>query len=339
MAAIGDSITASDYNSVRARINAVTAGYYLSNYPGLNTVSEGTLIDDAHFDTLEQAITYLYLHQNGTDPGITQNDAGDAILAGDGDGGSITSGIEDYIAVLDDVEAGTANHAANQFTQTGTAGKATSTTTWGGSTSWEGPETFTNNEGNISAGPDDLRVGLNENGRIEITWTINFGTTTKYNGFFELGGNLTFKARLGNSSGTVYTSEPSQAKRAWWYNHLNVANPINYVMDKAVLDAVTTSYVNVINKSDSDDATYNVNNTQLAIRKNSAGTSFDLRLRCNDWDVAEVYWPGTPVDENVNGSVITWVDMKRITASTNAYVNTDGFQPTITNAGYTVVDI
>jgi hypothetical protein len=328
MAAVGDSVTASDYNNIRGRINTVTNGYYLPGYPGLNSVNEGDTIDDAHFDTLEQAITYLYLHQNGTDPGLTQSNAGDTILAGDGAGGTITRGYEDYSATLTDVEGGTANHAANQYTQTGTAGRAISTTAWGGGAA--------TNEG--GAASDPLQSD-NAKGRLQITWTLDFGSTSNYNSFFALDCNIVVYARLGNSGGTIYTSDPGEAKRNWWYNHLNVVNPIALVINKAVLDAATTSYVDILTKSDSDDATYNMNRSYIALNRNAAATSFNLRMRFEDLDVAADTWPNLPIDEDVNASVITWCDMKKISSSQNAYVNTDNSQPSITNGGYTVVDI
>lgn len=348
----GFEATASGYNDLRTRVitlcqNIGVTLAFIEVYLGESFPAKvaGDTITNQDYDKLFLVIYWLRVHQFGTpDVGLpasadnSQWNDGDPILAGDGyefndDGQAIgpnstTKGFNDLLEAVLEAEGQQANVAPNQLSVTNASSGSsadTSTPTWGGGT-----------DGSIvdGAAGDEL-AGDNSRGMIERTFDINFADTTARDRFFAMGGAATFYVRLTDSNGVPYTSNPGGAKANWWYNHLNVDNPISFKVTEDLLSVLSTSYVQVQEKQESDDALYSMNRTRVYLKKNAANTSVSVRVRCYDYDRSVASWPDEPRDEDVGQRVATWVSLTRITGATNPLFNTVGANPSIVANSWT----
>lgn len=347
------TITAADYNDIRTRLLTVCSTYgldstlintYLGSLGNFNAVASGNTIDDNHWDRIFAVLYWLRVHQEGSaDPGLptsqpsgTEYGEGDPIKAGDGylyDSNGIPiapnetlpedRGYNDLLAVLEEAEGKAGVHAATQFQSPVTQGTAadTSTTNWGG-----GTYTFADDE---TTG--DQRASDNDRGKITREFNVTFPSSATRDRFFAMGGEVYFYVRMTNSNGVPLTSTPSGAKAAWWYNHLNVNNPLDFSLGSSIFSLLTTSYQQFRLKTESSDSLYEVNNTAVELKKNSANTTVTVRITCFDNDRALTEWPDEPVDESVGQRVASWVGLKNITSGTNPLFNTVGCIPSVTN--------
>lgn len=347
--AIGDSITAAQYNDLRTRIINLAAKFgvtttmintYLGALGNLDAVTAGSTLNNVHYDRIFAVYYWLRVHQLGyadlglptSQPSGAEYAEGDPILAGDGytfDGdGEIegprdtTTGYNDILFSLEIAEGQDGVHAVNQFTTPASSATAAdvSTTVWGGGT-----------DGDAGTTIGDQQAGDNSRGRISREFSITWSTTANRDRFFLMGGEVIVSVRLANSSGVPYTSSLTQAKRNWWYNHLNVNNPIDFKFSKQIFDALTTSYVQYQLKLDSTNSLYEMNQTKVELKRNAANTQVSMKVTCSDYDRSLKTWPDDPRDEDVNAGVASWVGLKTITAATNPLFNTVGAIPVITN--------
>jgi hypothetical protein len=348
----GFEATASGYNDLRSRVltlcqNIGVTLAFIEVYLGETFPAKvaGDTITNQDYDKLFLVLYWLRVHQNGTaDIGIptsadnSQWNEGDPIIAGDGyeysDEGqpiganATTKGFNDVLEAVLEAEGQGDSYATNQLSVTNASSGSsadTSTPTWGGGT----------NDTNTGGSIGDELAGDNSRGMIERVFDINFADSTARDRFFAMGGAATFYVRLTNSNGVPFSSNPGGAKANWWYNHLNVDNPISFKITKDLLAALTTSYIQVQEKQESDDALYSMNRTRVYLKKNAADTSVSVRVRCYDYDRALTSWPNNPNDEDVGERVATWVSLTRITGATNPLFNTVGANPSIVATDWT----
>lgn len=348
--AVGDEITAAHYNDLRTRIIALAGTYgvtttmintYLGAEGSFDAVTAGETLNNVHFDKAFAIYYWLRVHQLGSadvglptnQPSFTEYNEGDAILAGDGyvydENGEISgprdtiTGYNDLQLSLEIAEGMAGVHAANQFTNPATSAQAgdVSPTDWGGGTNVEV----------VGGAPGDQQAGDNARGRISREFSITFSSTANRDRFFNMGGELIFSVRLTNSSGVPYTSPRTQAKRNWWYNHLNVSNPIDFRVDRSIFNVLGTGYTQFVLKLDSTNTLYEMNQTKVELKRNAANTVITAKVTCSDYDRSLKDWPDDPRDENVNAGVASWVSVKTVTAGTNPLFNTVGANPSVTN--------
>lgn len=342
----GFEATAAQYNDLRSRVlvlcqNIGVTLAFIEVYLGETFPAKvaGDKITNQDYDKFFLVLYWLRVHQSGqADVGLpssadnAQWNEGDAILAGDGyefndDGQAIgpnttTKGFNDLLEALLEAEGQTTNVASNQLSVlNATSGNSadTSTTDWGGGT----------NGTNAGGSPGDELAGDNSRGMIERTFDISFTDTTNRDRFFAMGGSATFYVRLTDSNGVPFSSNPGGAKANWWYNHLNVDNPVSFTVSQDIINILTTSYTQIQEKQESDDALYSMNRTRIYLKKNAANTVISVRVRCYDYDRALTSWPNNPNDEDVGQRVATWVSLTRITGATNPLFNTVGANPSI----------
>lgn len=354
----GNTASAAHYNNLRTRvinaasdfgIDLATIEVYLGTTIPAKTAGE--TISNEDYDKLFLVVYWLRIHQTGSaDVGLpSQGDnfqwnAGDAILAGDGyefgtpgvsqpsGPGATSTGNNDLEESIFEAENTIGTHAANQFSLTNsTSGSSadTSTPTWGGGT----------NPSTGGGGIGDTLAGDNSRGMIQRNFSIDFSSAADRDSFFKLGGEVIFYVRLTNSNGVPFTSNPGGSKANWWYRHLNVDNPISFKCTNTIFNSLTTSYQQIFEKTDSNNALYAMNRTRLLMRKNAANTSIDVRVRCYDYDRSISNWPDAPRDEDVGQRVATYVSLKRISASANPLFNTVGKNPTISATAWTTNSI
>lgn len=343
---IGNTATAAQYNDLRTRIINAAAQFGISLatievYLGTSMPAKvaGDAISNEDWDKLYVIVYWLRFHQKGVvDPGLPpggdffQWNQGEPILAGDGYEYSVAEGVpvgaletdkgyNDISEAIYEAENTPSTHAANQFTLVGANGTSadTSTPTWGGGT----------NGSTAGGSAGDQLAGDNSRGMIERTFSVTWSSVTARDTFFALGGEATFFVRMTNSNGVPLTSAPSGTKANWWYTHLNVDNPISFILAGNIFDVLTTSYQQFQEKTDSNNALYSMNRTRISLRKNSANTRVDVKVQCFDYDRAITEWPDAPVDEDVGQRVATYVSLKQINASTNPLFNTVGSNPSI----------
>ena len=349
---LGTNITAAQYNDLRTRMINVAATYgitqaLIESYLGTTwpAVTAGSVVNNTHWDKLFLVIYWCRVHQtNAPDVGLpavannAQWNSGEPIYSGDGyeydangvpigpgngDGSQVgpDKGYNDLEEAVLECENAAYTHAAGQFSSPASSATAadTSTTAWGGGT----------NASNLDGSVGLELAGDNSIGQIRREFDITFSNTTVRDRFFALGGSISVYVRMTNSNGVPLTSDPGTAKANWWYNHLNVADPINLEISKQIFDVLTTSYQTFILKSDSDDTTYNMNRTTVEVKKNAGNTTISFRIICADNDRSLKSWPDEPRDENVGQRVSSWVGIKNITGATNPLFNTVGCIPSV----------
>lgn len=345
---LGQGITAAQYNDLRTRMLAVCTDYGLTqaqieSYLGTTWPAKtaGSSISNTDWDKLFLVIYWCRVHQtNAADVGLPQtadnNQFTNAtpIQAGDGyeyntttgepigpgpDG--LDKGYNDLEEAVQLCEEFSLTHAAGQFTDGASQATSadTSSTAWGGGV----------NDSNLGGSPGFELVGDNSLGQIRREFDITFTNSTARDKFFAMGGEVTMYARLTNAQGVPFTSDPGGAKANWWYNHLNVSNPINFVINKQLFDVLTTSYQSVIQKFDSDDNTYQLNTTKLEMKRNANNNVISVKIVCADNDRSSKQWPDEPRDENVGQRVATWCAIKTIAGATNPLFNTIGTIPSV----------
>lgn len=345
---VGQGITAAAYNDLRTRMLAVCSDYGLTqaiieSYLGTTWPAKtaGSTISNTDWDKLFLVIYWCRVHQtNAPDVGIPQTadfaqfTDGTAIQAGDGYEYDVNTGIpsgpgpdgldrgyNDLEEAVQLCEEFSLTHAPGQFTDG--ANQATSADT--SSTAWGGGV----NDSNLDGSPGFELVGDNSLGQIRREFDIVFTNSTTRDRFFAMGGEVTVYARLTNSNGVPFTSDPGGAKANWWYNHLNVANPINLIINKQLFDVLSTSYQSVIQKFDSDDNTYQLNTTVVEMKRNASNNIISVKIVCADNDRSSKQWPDEPRDENVGQRVATWCSIKTIAGATNPLFNTIGSLPSV----------
>ena len=121
MAVVGGTISATDYNTVQSRITTIMSTDYGQSLQS-GQVSVGDVVTDDVMDSLRTDITKAYVHQAGSNPTITDVDAGDTILAAD---------INNYATLMTTVETNKFNVGSGQSTiEAGT--QSSRTTAWNG---------------------------------------------------------------------------------------------------------------------------------------------------------------------------------------------------------------
>ena len=348
----GNTASAGHYNDLRTRVINVASSFgidlaTIEVYLGttLPAKTAGESISNEDYDKLFLVVYWIRVHQTGSAdvglPGQANNsqwNTGDAILAGDGYAygntpvpsgpGATSTGNNDLEEALFQAENTLATHAANQFSLTSSSGGTsadTSTATWGGGT----------DDSPAGGSTGDQLAGDNSRGMIQRTFSIDFPSAAARASFFDLGGEVIFYVRMTNSNGIPLTSNPGGTKANWWYRHLNIDNPITFICTNSIFSTLSNSYQQIFEKTDSNNSLYAMNRTRLLMRKNSANTSIDVRVRCYDYDRALTSWPDAPRDEDVGQRVATYVSLKRITAGTNPLFNTVGKTPSISGTGWT----
>lgn len=323
MVTTNDSISATQYNSMRTDVNSVVVTLYDQT---LNSVAVVGGSDPAVSDTVEEVdmeLLYLdinkaYVHQTGSlHPDIALVSAGNTVGAdtsfnvntATGAKIAITDGTKmgynDYIGAITDISnhnGETDGFAASSFSLA-TALTSTRTTNWGGA-------------GQIQS--------------VYHVFDIEFLNANHRNFFFQTGGEIRFDASLTGTSGAKGTdwasllSAMGTVKLDKWRTSASSGTPAA----NSGYDDLTNSYQTIFTKTGS--GVYADNDYTIEARR--SGTNLRFRVTFNDGDVGTggqgIGGVNDPIDETVTGT---------LTHNANTFTADSSF--TVNTTTYTAVEI
>ena len=288
----GDTINATDYNTVQSRINTIMNTDYGQSLSS-SQVSVGQTVTDTQFDNLRTDITKAYTHQQGVAPTITDVADGDTILA---------ATINQYETLMTSVETNKFLVGSGQSTIEASNSNSTRNTQWGGG----------------------------GGGVITHTITVNFTSATARIQFFNSGGQIRFSAnRSGGSSSSKNTDWTNllSAMGTVIFNYTDTTASSGTGQSLGGLD-LSTSYQNIFTKTGSGN--YAENDYNIQARYTGTGNSniqFQIEFRDDDTgDQQGGFKAGSAVDEYVDGTIESVVQHRRATGS-----NVQVPAPTYTN--------
>jgi hypothetical protein len=315
---VGDIITAAQYNDLQTRIQKVlgngTGDYGYGETVTSVAVPVAKIVEATDMNKLYTDIVKCIVHQFGTVPTSIAELAVADIIGADASTtpDETIKGHNDYNTAIGSAETYRLNVAASQ---TSTESKITSqrTSAWGGSTdvithtvsvTFPGNYVTKDTSGNnyTTTGADHMRHFFNAGGKITFSAALTGGSGSKYNDWNSMltnMGTIRFGRTDTTATGTGTTST------------------IGY------LD-LTTSYQQIFKKTGSGvyaENDYNINarlvgtdtiQFRIQFRDDDAG---DQQLPGSNPGNDGVIIPGPAVDENVSGTVTSYVGQVRATGS------------------------
>jgi hypothetical protein len=326
---VGNLVSSADYNAIVNTIHKVLGddgsneqvGY--GRTPLSSTVSAGDVIDADLMDNLYSDLVRARTHQRGSSfswdtpaDGINAPDAGEyigAFAADLGAGGTSADATADEAEGFLDFSQAAADIDADKYDvgsdQTSIEVIETSTRT----SAWNGTITHT----------------------VDVVWAN--ANERRY--FFNSGGWVSFDAGLtgGNSVAgdqtQTYPNSPAYQKDEIWQTMLNTMGSIRFTRTATTSTGsgtgtsignydLTSSYQTIFTKSGS--GVYSENSYTVEARNEAGGNKVRFRIKFNDADVgdnrdADAGFPGegTPVDENVTGTITSNVSTRAATGVLN----------------------
>jgi len=303
---VGDTITESDYNTLRSRINTIMgtpSGTTDSTAKGYgqtllsSTVSAGNTITETQWDNLRQDISKAYAHQTGSNPTLTNVDTSTVIDADHFNNmettlGTIETNLFDIAATQGTTEAGITSSRA---------------------TDW--------------------------NGTINHTFTVTFTDADHRKSFFNAGGKILFTASLaytGSEAKTLDWQSMLSDMGQVGFNYLETYNVAGTGTDGSRGTGtnignydITSSSQEVFTKGGV--TPYSENAYKIFATSTSATQiTFDVQFQDNDaGDDTDGDEFNNPIDEDVKGTTTSTVQMLRPTGS-NVSVAAPAFANTST---------
>tara|TARA_B100001057_G_scaffold500856_1_gene618309 strand:+ start:5431 stop:6393 length:963 start_codon:yes stop_codon:yes gene_type:complete len=303
----GQTVTAAQYNDLQSRTNQILGtGSGDSGYGQSLTSAQvltGSTITATQMDNLRVDINKCHNHQQGTDAGIGNIDAGQ-IIGADASGtslGALTETTEGY----NDYDSAVTTITTNRFlinevpanSTTGSLDSSARTSSWSTSINHEFTCSFTD--------ANHARHFFNSGGEIRFSSTHTGGSgskTTSWQSIQSTMGTIKFKYTSTAQTGTGGTTTSKG-----WYD-------------------LTTSYQEVF-RQNATGATYGENYYKISAKRNSPSTIITFNVEYIDADTGDppitpVPYGGTPggVDESVNGTITSVITGLRASGS-NVSVN------------------
>lgn len=293
--AIGDLITASDYNNIKTDVNLVigkTASGYGQDLRA-PTVLSTDLVTSENMKFLYIDLMSAIVHQTGTLSSVLNYPAVGNLIGWDTstDPDGLTKGLNDFISVKNSVVS--FDSSVTPFPDTSfSLAMATSSSRDGNTLPW----------GTVSDTPSIVHT---------VTMTFTDANHVQY--FFKAGGQIRFYSSIIGGSG---------AKTLDWASMLTAMGTIAFEMSSTSslnnsgigtalgLTSMTTTYQTVYVKYGS--SVYSDNSYVIEARKPTSNT-LQFKITLNDADVGTSIT--SPVDESVNGVVTSMVQVRQPNSS------------------------
>lgn len=287
----GDSITESDFNTLRSRVNTILgtpSGTTESNARGYgvtltsSSVSANSLVTEADWDALRVDIDKAHVHQNGSSAGLTNVTTSDLIAA----------------TIFNDLETAVVGLEATPFQIDSGQGSTEAVITSQRTTAW--------------------------NGTRQHEFTMTWANANTRKAFFNAGGYVIFSASIAYSGSEAKTLDwqtmlADMGSVGFRYNEaFNIAGTGNAVARGTPGTIgnydLTASNQELFTKGG---VTPYSENAYKIFAKTSAAESITFLVEFQDNDVGDDTTPGDPypnaVDEDVQGTLTSTIQMFRPT--------------------------
>ena len=291
----GDTISAAEYNTLQSRIDTIMGNGSAQDGYGQTVassqVSVGTIVTAALMDNLRTDLNKANNHQLGSNALIGDIAAGQ-IIGADASGtglGSLTQtdeGFNDYEVAVGVIETNKNLIDAGNSSVESTGNSSTRTTAWGGG----------------------------GGGVITHTFTVSFNNADHRRHFFNAGGEIRFSANLSGQSGS---------KSNDWATMLSNMGTITFNRTDTTASGtgtaqaignfdLTGTYQQIFIKS--GNGVYAENDYNIEARADSTSV-INFKIEFRDDDTGDQTGVGPPVDENVNGTLVSQIQQLRATGS------------------------
>lgn len=300
MVAVGDLITAAQYNTLQSRIATILGtgsgqngyGQTLSS----STVSAAAIIQAAEMDNLLVDMNAARTHQVGSGTGLSNLDVGD-IIGADASGADTTAGFNDYLDAMTTIEGA-------KFTIAGTQSDVEAATSSQRTSNWGAV-------GDIS---------------ITHEFTVTFDDADHRRHFFNSGGEIRFSANISGQSGAKSNDWATMLSNAGTISMGYTATTTTGTGTAAAIGNfdLNTGYQEIFSKS----GTGNYAENEFTIQAKANSTSqLQFLVTFRDADLGDqvlpgsnpgsdgIIVPGPAEDEAVNGTITSTVQQLRAIGS------------------------